>query len=236
MNRFFFILFVLILILLNPKQLSSQNQERKYFKNNITFNITRLILLEARFGYERKLSENHVVRANLGIQFPTSAESFSYKAIAGIWQVASYYPVSKGTYLGLGYNYIISNRSKIYISGEVYYNYSFYNKKYYEHCAGGSSYSYVSLQSMDLRKTGIKTLFGKKVLLVKGRKAGLLLDFFAGPGIQYREEIITIYERKSGTCSIDSDQEVQEYDPPQEDISKRWWLTFNAGILIGVPF
>ena len=235
MKKIFFILFVLILILLNTKQLSSQDQERKYFKNNITFNLTRLLLLEARFGYELKVSESHVVRVNLGIQFPTSAESYSYKAVAGIWQIASYYPVSKGIYVGLGYNYILNYQSKIYISGEVYYSYNYYDKKYYTHCAGSSNSS-VSLQSMDLRKTGVKVLFGKKVSLAEGKKAGLLIDFFAGPGIQYREEIITVYKGKTGTCDIDSNVDFNEYNPPYEDVSKRWWLTFNAGILIGVPF
>ena len=211
-----------------------QDQNKKSYKNNITFNFTRLILNEARFGYERQLSERHIFRIILGIQYPTSSKSFRSVPV-GIGYAPYYYKVSKGIYIGAGYNYTIGIRSGIYVSAEAYFNYNYYDKKYYNYCVGTDKDSYVSLQSMNLKKSGLKLLFGKKVRIISGSKVGLELDFFAGFGIQYRQEQITIYEKKNGSFTWNP-SELYVQNPPKIEIYKNWYPTLNIGILICMPF
>lgn len=99
----------LLVFLFVPTLISyTQDDVSKPRKNEITFNLTRLILLEARFGYERQLSNSHIVRASFGIQFPTNSESFPYRLY-----VPYYYPVSRGVYVSSGYNYFINKRSRL---------------------------------------------------------------------------------------------------------------------------
>jgi len=229
------ILFVSILfatLQLNSISLFSQEENKESYKNNITFNVTRLALLEARFGYERLMSERHLLRTTLGIQFPINSESFSYR-----FYVPFYYTVSKGVYFSLGYNYIINPHSKLYLSTEVYINYSYYDNKYYEYCVGQSKESYVTLQSMQLRKSGIKLLIGKKLFNTSRKKNRLQLDIFCGIGAQYRQEDITIFKKKVSTCDIDSEvYDFHDYDPPQKEISIGWWPTLHGGILLSFAF
>ncbi len=208
----------------------SQDQEKESYKNNITFNVTRLALIEARFGYERHLSDRHVLRTTLGIQFPVSSNSFPYHLY-----VPFYYVVSKGIYMALGYNYIFNPRKNLYVSAEAYYNYSYYDNKYYKHCTGHDGADYASLQSMQLQKSGIKLLLGKKATMLPRKDTRLQFDFFAGIGYQYRQEETTVFKKKGG-CSIDGQYTYTEYDPPKKEISNRWWPTIHGGILLSFPF
>jgi len=211
-----------------------KDNEKITYKNKVTLNVGRLILNEARFGYERQLKERHTLRAVIGLQYPTSSLSF-YSVPVGLGYIPDYYRVSKGIYLGVGYNYTLGILSKIYISTEVYYNYNYYDKKYYHFCVGMDMDSYVSLESMKLKKTGLKIIFGKKARIISGNKIGLELDFFAGLGIQYRIEELTIFEKSGGSCYYDY-SELYIKDPPEINIYKKWYPTLNAGILIGMPF
>ena len=88
---------------------------------------------------------------------------------------------------------------------------------------------------MNLKKTGIKFLIGKKASIISRGKVGLELDFFAGFGLQYRHEELTIYEKQYGSCTYDL-SELYVLNPPEIKIHKNWYPTLNAGILICVPF
>ena len=237
MKKFLLILIVTFVIHVLPIQLYSQEQNQVIqTKNNIlTINVTRLFLNEARFGYERQLSERHSIRPVFGIQFATSSDEIKSISL-GLASIPFYYSVSKGYYLGLGYNYIVGKHLRLYISTEIYYNYSYYNNKYYRHCDKLMDIdSYVSLQSMDIKKTGIKFIFGKKVRLLKGEKVNLELDIFARIGIQYRIKNLSIYEKLSSSCSYGI-SELNEINPPEIKSSKKWDPTINTGLLICVPF
>ncbi len=213
----------------------SQDIVNKHYKNAITFNVTRLILLEARLGYEQNLTERNKLRATIGIQFPTSSESFG-----SIWSLGSipyYYKVSNGIYLALGYSFIVNTKSQFYISPEIYYNHNSYDKKYYEFAAGTDHDSYVSLQSMDLTKSGLKFLLGKKASMHPRKKTRLEFDFFGGIGLQYRAEELIIYGKRAGTSSTkDFEKYATMYDPPQEENTINWYPTFHGGVLLSFPF
>lgn len=211
-----------------------QSQQIRQKNNSLTINVTRLFLYEIRLGYERKISERHSIRPIAGIQFASSANDF--KSIpAALFRFPFYYKVSKGYYLGHGYNFIIGKHSRIYLSTEIYYNKSYYDKKYYRYCVGSGKDSYVSLQSMDLEKTGIKLLVGKKQTIVNGQKVNLEFDFFAGIGIQHRLEKLTTFEKQFGGCSYDIPG-LHEIKPPIVDNSNKWYPTINIGVLIAMPF
>jgi len=213
-----------------------KTKEETTYKNNITLHVGRLFLNEVRFGYERQLTERHTLRAILGLQYPTDSKSFnSITTIFPFFTPPNYYKVSKGVYIGAGYNYTIGTRSRIYVSTEVYFNYNYYDKKYYHYCVGMDKDSYLSLQSMTLRKTGIKIIFGKKARIISGSKIGLELDFFAGFGIQNRLEKLTIFEKSNGSCHYYY-SELYKKDPPEINTYKNWYPTLNAGVLIGMPF
>ena len=214
----------------------SQNQfkDKNSFKNTIKLNTGRLILNEARFSYERQLSERHTLRTVIGFQYPTSQTEFRSVTV-GVVYIPNYYKVSKGIYIGAGYNYLLGTHSRNYISAEMYFNYNYYDNKHYRLCAGGSHDSYVSLQSMNLNKTGLKIIFGKKATIISGSKIGLELDFFVGMGIQYRIEELTIYQKQSGSCSYDYNELYHIY-PPDIETNKNWYPTLHAGILIGMTF
>jgi len=229
---------ILIIQILNLESYAQEEtKEKTTYKNNITLNLGRFVLNEARFGYERHLTERHTLRAIIGFQYPTNSESFnSIPIIFPFFTYPSYYyKVSKGIYLGAGYSYILGIRSGIYISAEAYFNYNYYDKKYYHFCVGMDMDSYVSLESMKLKKTGLKIIFGKKARIISGRKTGLELDFFAGFGIQYRIEELTIFEKRNGSCHWDY-SELYKKDPPENKTYRNWHPTLNAGILIGMPF
>ena len=237
MKRIVFVISIVFFIQTQSFESFSQDQtqDEKSYKNYVTFNITRLILMEARFGYERHLSERHVLRSTLGLQYPISSESFSSINFLPA-HIPFYYAVSNGAYFALGYNYIIRQRSNLYVSTEVYFNYSYYDEKYYKFCVGTDHDSYVSLQSMQLKKSGIKLLIGKKANILPGQKTRLQFDIFAGIGFQYREEEITIFKKKQGECSVEGQYSYEDYNPHEKEISNRWWPALHAGILIGMPF
>jgi len=235
MKNIIFLLSVIFVTQIFPTNIYGQEQqEKKLLKNKITLNIGRLILNEARFGYERQLSERHILRTVIGLQYPTNSESFE-SIPYGIFYSPFYYDVSKGIYLGIGYNYLLGIHSKIYLSSEIYFDYNYYDKKYYHYRVGMDMDSYVSLESMDLRKTGLKILFGKKASIISGRKVGLELDFFAGFGFQYRFKELTVFEKKNGSSSWDY-SELFKKNPPEINTYKNWYPSLHVGILIGMPF
>lgn len=230
-----YILIVLtILVFSFDSHAQEKTKENISYKNNITLNFGRLFLNEARLGYERQIKDRHVLRAIIGLQYPTSSLSFQSIPFSP-GQIKYYYSVSKGIYLGIGYNYVLGIHSRIYISTEVYFNYNYYDHKYYHYCVGTDMDSYVSLESMNLKKSGLKILFGKKARIITSSKIGLELDFFAGLGIQYRTEELTIYEKSNGSCHYDY-SELYKLDPPEIKTYNNWYPTVNAGILIGMTF
>ena len=217
--------------MLSVKLFGQENERLKAEnKNIISFNITRLILCEARFNYERQISPRHIASISAGIQFPVSE---TFKRVS---YIPFYYPVSKGIYIGLGYKYIIVPSKQIYLSPEFYYNYSYYNNKYYRHCTGQDKENYVSQQSMDLSKAGLKLLIGRKQSSTPNKNTRIKFDYFIGIGVQYREEEITIYQKKQGECSVDGQYQYIDYDPAQVEYSKGWWPTLHGGLLIGLSF
>ena len=56
---------------------------------------------------------------------------------------------------------------------------------------------------MDLNKSGIKLLIGRKVSLVPRKETRVQFDFFLGLGYQYLSEEITRFKSKSGECDIE---------------------------------
>lgn len=229
---FLFLLFFQIISI----QLFSQEKEKQTYKNNITLSAVPIIFREIRLGYERQLSERHTLKTSVGVKIPSSSESFgTINPLPLIIPLS--YQVSNGGYFSLGYNYVFSPRKKLYLSAEAYSSYYYYNDKYFKYCVGTSMDSYVTLQSGKLMKTGIKFLIGKKIALISKGTVGLQLDIFAGIGGQYRDEEITIFRKKMGTCQIEGTyHEFHEYDPPEIEISKNWYPTLHAGILFGMPF
>ena len=232
MKSLFICSIILLALQLNARQLFSQNDGQEVYENYVTFNITRLLLLEARFGYERLITEKHVLRTAVGLQFPVSSNTFGSIASYAPY----YYAVSKGIYLGLGYNYLIIPESYFYVSAEVYYSYNYYDDKYYKYCVSDRSESYVINQSLKLAKTGIKFLVGKKATMAPWKKTRMQFDFFGGMGVQYRSEHITIFKRIDETCDINFPHNITNYDPQKEDMSDRWVLTLHAGILLSLAF
>jgi hypothetical protein len=224
----------LVFVQLISMPLFSQKEKPKYYKNCINFNITRLALLEARFGYERQLSERHVIRTSLGIKFPVS-NTFQNVSL-GLGSVPASFIVQSGYYLGLGYNYLINPSKYLYVSAEVYYNYLYYNDKYYQNKTGQSKEDYVNLQSQQLDKSGIKFLIGRKASTSPYKNTRLQFDFYAGVGIQYRQEETTIYQKKYGSYNIDPPDDFYVYNPPLIEISDNWYPTLNAGILFSYSF
>ncbi|MDP2722992.1 MAG: hypothetical protein Q8O72_09560 [Bacteroidales bacterium] len=237
MNRLFQVITFLVIFQLTMLQTFAQDVAAVNKKNHLTFNITRLILLEARVGYERQLSEKDALRTSIGIQFPVSATSFGHIPSADVfYEIPLYYAVSKGVYFSVGYNYLVLPSSHIYLSAEVYTNFSYYDKKVYKFCVSEQHSSYASLQSQDLRKTGLKFIIGKKTSIRKSAKSILQFDLFSGIGIQYRQEETNIFKRVDGYCDIDYPHNVTLYDPPKKEISDRWYPTFHLGVLIDFPF
>jgi len=234
MKNTLIIIFISIIFLLYVNSAYSQDKERKTYKNAVTFNVLRLGLCEVRFGYERKLTERHIIRTNLGIQFPVSSESFG-NISAVLFEIPYYYKVSKGIYLAMGYNYVIIPRSGFYVSSEIYFNYNFYDNKYYDFVVGMSHDSYVSLQSMDITKAGLKFLMGRKLTMHPSKETRMQFDFFWGAGIQYRQEELTIFKKAYGVA-VSTMDEVPYFDPPQTEASNKFCPTFHGGILLSFPF
>ena len=220
-----------LILLLNSTVIIAQEETRS-FKNVFSFNVTRLALKEVRFGYERQLADRHVLRTTLGYEFSNDAESFKTLNITP-FNIPLKFAITKGIYVALGYNYYFNSEKNVYVSAEVYYNNRFYDDKYFMFCVGSSSDSYIDYQSMDLKKSGIKFLIGKKVVLGNSR---ILFDFFAGLGVQYWAQEITIYKSKSGECTIGGSYDFRVYDPPKKDFIDQWRLSLQGGFLLSFLF
>jgi hypothetical protein len=225
-----------MIILCNSLIVFSQEKQVKIYKNAFTINIAQLAMLDVNLGYERTLSERSILRTTIGYKFPLSSDS--YTNFSGfLLTIPVYFPVSQGPLFSLGYLYFINPRSRLYLSPEVYYRYSYFEKKLYKYCTGMSSDSYVSLQSRYLTKYGIRCLIGKKVSLKSDKQTRIQLDFFAGMGLEYSQQEMTIYAKRQGTCSViyhwDSDD---LYVPPLEENQYRWLPSVTAGIMISLNY
>jgi hypothetical protein len=236
MKRTGFVLALIFTIFFITKGLSAQDQiqAKRPQKKTLTFNPARLILNEVRFGYELQLSERHALRASLGYQYPTSKDSYGDLNMF-LYRTPFYYTVSKGVYLGAGYNYVLGVGSRIYISPELYFCSNNFDRKYYHHSSGSNHEAYLSLESMKLRKTGLKILFGRKVRIFEGNKMGFEIDYFAGLGLQYRHEETTTFAWHGGSSSWPYSTLIKR-DPPEISTERTWNETLNLGILISVHF
>ena len=207
--------------------------ERIEYKNSITYNLFGLFSRKAIIGYERNLNKRNILRIAAGVKYPTSAESYQSRSF-GPLVTKNYKKVSQGKYLSLGYKYILSDYSRIYLSLDAYYYHIYFDNIYYQFCVGTSMDSYVSLESMWTKTKGINIIFGKKLRVLSGKKVGLEFDFFAGTGIAIRTQELTTHAKLKGTCSINAD--LFEFDPPSISNSEDWIITMNLGVLITMPF
>jgi hypothetical protein len=200
MNKTTFLFLIILLgsCLTNKVNAQEQTQRTKTLKNTITLHSGRLLFNETRLGYERLYTDLNSWRVVLGLQYP--GESNSLATGYEIFPIPKYHRVSKGIYIGAGHNHILGVRSRVYVSTEVYFNYNSYDKIYHSE-SGASNDSYVALESMDLTKTGIKLLFGKKARILTASNIGLELDFFAGFGLQFMNKKLTAYEKRRGSSS-----------------------------------
>jgi hypothetical protein len=222
-------MFLMIQIFTLDLKAQEESKEKTAFNHNVTIHLGRFLMNEARFGYERSLDELRAFRIVLGLQYPTSGESFNSNQFPFYDVIPSYYKVSKGIYIGAGYNKT-SAKYNLYTSAEIYFNYNAYDKKYYHFITGMNQDCYDSYESMKLFKTGLKVIFGRKTRLVSGNKMGLELDFFAGIGAQYRQKELTTFEYKAFYNSP------YKYDPPKFEIIRSFYPTLHIGVLLGVPF
>jgi hypothetical protein len=215
--------------------LHAQEDQTFDYHNHLTLNTTRLIFREIRLGYEHNITGQHVARVTLGMQIPTSSNSFRNTSV-GIGYIPVYYPIASGFYTSIGYNYIIKTKKQFYASAELYFDHKYYNNKYYEYCVGMDMESYVSRESMRMNKYGLKFMVGKKATLFGKGKVGLQLDFYGGLGLQYHQKKITEYGKQYGDCSLDYYDPEHEYATPKTTSSNYFTPTFHLGMLISVPF
>lgn len=230
----YFIIFqAFFLIHMPPMYSQSPAPDSSYFKNHVSLNLTRLILNEARLTYERNISRRHVVKVAAGYLFSTEDES--YGIFNSIFTIPLHYKATKGYFFSLGYNYIYGKKRTAYLSAETYFSRSSFDEKYFEFCVGTSHDSYVELQSMQLNKTGVKFLWGRKLPLAKKDDAGAAIDLFFGFGIQHWDQHLTIFKKKTG-CGYSNPDSFYPYDPPKEEINSFWRLTLHAGIALSFAF
>jgi len=233
MKKLFSALFC-VLLTSSLSVLQGQDTIVKSYKNAFTFNISRVLLLEGRLGYERNISSRNIIRVTIGYKFPVSTQY--YEPLNSFFATPIYLKVNKGPYVSLGYSFMIIPKANFYISPEVYYQYNYFDNKYYKLCVGSISNSEISLRSRSLEKSGIKILVGKKVCLNPHAKFRVLFDFFVGYGLQYWNEEQTIFAKTQGTCSINALDENHYYDPPRKEINYRWQTTFHGGVLLSTAF
>ncbi len=226
-----------ILFLIQAFTLESFTQnvtkESTTYKNTVTYNLTGIFTREAIIGYERNLNKKNTIRVAVGLKYATSAESYEHKSFL-LFGIKNNSKVTKGVYLGVGYNYMLSSYARLYLSAEVYYYPIYYDNIYYQYCAGTSNDSYISLESMREKSKGLKIIFGKKLGVISGNKIGLEFDFFIASGIDLRTQEFTTHEKRKGTCSINA--ELQVFDPPRVSLSENWIPTMSMGVLIAMPF
>jgi hypothetical protein len=228
-------LFIIFLLIQTGFMLPAQEEQTVYFHNHLTLNTTRLIFREIRLGYERNITAHHVAKIAFGMQWPTSSNSFRSTAV-GIVYLPVYYPIVSGFYTSVGYNYLINTKKHFYVSAELYFDHKYYNNKYYRYCVGTDMDSYVSRESMQMNKYGLKFLAGKKVTLFGKGKVGLQLEFYGGIGFQYHQKEITEYGKQHGGCTLGYYDPDHEYPSPKTINSNYITPTFHLGMLISVPF
>ncbi len=228
-------LIVIFLLIQSAFSIQAQEEQTVNYHNNLTLNTTRLIFREIRLGYERNITAHHVARITLGMQVPNSSNSFGNTSV-GIGYIPVYYPIASGFYASVGYNYIISTKKQFYASAELYFDHKYYNNKYYEYCVGMDMDSYVSHESMQMNKYGLKFLVGKKATLFGKGKVGLQLNFYGGLGLQYHQKEITEYGKQYGGCSLGYYDPDHEYASPKTINSNYFTPTFHLGMLISMPF
>ena len=179
------------------------------------------------------MSDREAFRVVLGLKYPTKAESFESMQV--LFTFPYHFPVSTGVYLGLGYNYVLGVKSRIYISPEICYSYNYYNDKYYNHLSGQGAETYTHLQSMKLHKAGFKILFGKKVNIISNKKMDLEFDFYVGLGLQSRIEEITAFEYY-GNGTTNDYSKLTKYDTPVVENNILFYPTIHIGLMMGISF
>lgn len=234
MKGFTCTIIAIILLQVLPLSAFSQDTIRKEqtIKNCFTLDLGRFVWNEARFGYERLIKDDFWWRFIVGFQYPTSEsfENASFTYSYGHGYEPMYNRVSTGIYLGTGISVYMKDGSDRYISIEPYYNYAFYNQKYFNYNSSHSPDDKVSLESMRQSKTGIKILYGKKFREQSIGKARFEMDMFAGVGIQYRLRDITQFEY------LGQDGIFRPYDPLRKEEHENVYPTLHVGLLIGIPF
>ena len=235
MKNFSLLLLLFFIICFSSLGLYAQDlkNEKIDFKNSLTFNTLGVVTRHAIFGYERNINDKNTIRLSVGFKYSTADNSFKSHTI-GLLTFKFYNRVSKGNYIGVGYNYTFLSFARLYLSAELYYNYIYYDKIYYQFCVGTDSDSYVSLESFREKSKGIKFVFGKKLTLLSGNKVGLEFDFFVSAGIAHRNQELLTHAKRQGTCSLNA--EMQKFNPPKVNTTENWVTTINIGALISMPF
>lgn len=232
MRGFSFIIFAFILLQFYSINIYSQDTIREIhsFNNCITLDLGRFLWNEARFGYQRHISERHALRVSTGLQYPTSSGFTNYSATYGEGYEPYYNLVSTGIYFGSGIFVFDKKGLGYYLSIEAYYNYAFFNHKYYIYDGYTSDDDFETLESMRQSKTGIKILLGNISNVFSIGKMSIVFDVFAGVGVQYRLRYITKEEYRI------EGYDWQPYIPLHKETHENIYPTFHAGLLLGIPF
>jgi len=230
MKRFAFTISVVVFLHISATVLYSQDtlRENRSFRNCITLDLGRILWNEARIGYERRISDRRAYRVSAGIQYPTSESFRNLSYTFGEGYEPFYNWVSTGIYIGTGVNFFYKEGSSNYISFEGYYNYAFYNHKYFYY--DGYRDDIESLESMRQHKTGIRIVSVLTSQDVSIGNAPFEIGVFAGIGVQYRHR--NVFKEDILTTGYDW----PPFDPPRKETHENVYPTLHVGVLFGVPF
>lgn len=232
MKGFTCAIFVIILLQVSTIESYSQDtlREEQSFNNSITLDLGRFLWNEARIGYERRTMEKIWWRFTIGFQYPTSESFENYSQNYGYGYEPFYNRVSTGIYVGTGISAFIKEGFGKYISLEAYYNFAFYDHKYYIYTSAHTPDDRETFESMRQSKIGVKILYGKKFRDLSIGNADFEVDIFTGVGLQYRLRYITEEEY------LDQDGILRPFNPPQKKTHENLYPTLHIGFLIGIPF
>jgi len=230
MKGFTFAVSVVILLQFSPGKMYSRDtiQENHFYRNCIALDVGRFVWNEARIAYERRISERYSVHASTGLQYPTSESFTNLTYRFGKGYEPYYNKVSKGIYIGAGMSVYYNRGIFNYLSLEAYYNYAFYNHKYFYY--NGYSDHTVSFESMQQSKTGVKILIGQKSKALSIGSAAIEMDVFAGMGVQFRLRDIRREDYWTNGYNWPS------FEPVQLETQINVYPTFHAGVLLGMVF
>ncbi len=226
-------LVIVLLLFAGIGGLRAQEKPHHQYKNYLSINASRLIVREIRVSYERKLSLHHSAGISFGKHMPSPQTSYrNYNFL--LFSFPINYRLYDGYYGGLRYSYQLIPKAQFYVAAEMYYDYKYYDNKYYCFCVGTDHDSYVSLESVVQRKSGLKIIAGKKVTIFGKGKVGLVLDVYYGFGLQYKETKQTEFGRTQGGCSVGYYSPNGAYGTPKVTITHLFVPTGNFGVLISL--